>query len=719
MNRHPYRRALSVFALCSLVACGGSDPSVGPQDITFAVRFDEHPDLAQGGIVSAPLTIVDADPLVPDDRAAEAQPFTAAVDLRLVGPLPPGVDGDFVPAAVRPNQPGSLELRAGADAQAGRYRLTVAGTLAGGSSTTEFATHQIEVVGNCAPARGSITRIHPSRGGRTLATGGAPAGGFVWGLNAPLPLPRDVPAVFGFYTAQLLPALGDAISIASIRTTSVVVPNRGQVLRLGDYYHSDTGAPGGRAGWVVDGVTLQGGAALQGVQRVVAVPDANKFFVLHDDGTASQLDPVLGVLTPITGLTNVTALAGGDGHLLALRADGTVLAWGDNTFGQLGDGTRSAAATPAPVRGLADVVAIAAGGQHSVALRAGGTALAWGRGDSGQLGNQFTADALAPVEVLSAGGSVVSSVDEIAAGSAHSLARVGSTVWSWGRGGTGQLGNGQTANQTFAAPIGTRSAFITIGAAGDSSFGVQAGGAAWAWGDSADGRLGDGTTSARLVPVAVLGFGRSQGLDCRELPTSDLVFEDVDFADANWRSTPLVATSPGAPPTATAARSPSGGNPGSGAYRRMTHTMPAGPADLQVLHLYQGTFYDPSAQGAITGIDYREDRRVFDDNPLHTVGSQFAIEQDGRVFNALIGSTTTAPSTPQWSSAAVTGLTAALFVQVAGPACPAQQPCPDFGSTGARITFGYWRSTQGGPGDAAFSVAHGIDNWRVTVHRGP
>jgi alpha-tubulin suppressor-like RCC1 family protein len=71
---------------------------------------------------------------------------------------------------------------------------------------------------------------------------------------------------------------------------------------------------------------------------------------------------------PVSGLANVTALAGGGGHSLALLLDGTGMAWGFNDSGQLGDGTLITRTTPVPVSGLASVTAIASGGYHSLAL---------------------------------------------------------------------------------------------------------------------------------------------------------------------------------------------------------------------------------------------------------------------------------------------------------------------------------------------------------------
>jgi hypothetical protein len=94
----------------------------------------------------------------------------------------------------------------------------------------------------------------------------------------------------------------------------------------------------------------------------------------------------------VNGLASVRAVASGYGHSLALAADGTVWAWGDNTYGQLGDGSggtgpTSIKVTPVQVSGLANVVGIGAGEQHSLAVKSDGTVWAWGLDGQGELGD--------------------------------------------------------------------------------------------------------------------------------------------------------------------------------------------------------------------------------------------------------------------------------------------------------------------------------------------
>src|SRR4029079_11022143 len=86
---------------------------------------------------------------------------------------------------------------------------------------------------------------------------------------------------------------------------------------------------------------------------------------------------------PVSGLSGVVAISAGDDHNLALLGDGTVMAWGANNDGQLGDNSTEESDVPVPVSGLHEAVAISAGGFHSLALLRDGTVRAWGDNGNG------------------------------------------------------------------------------------------------------------------------------------------------------------------------------------------------------------------------------------------------------------------------------------------------------------------------------------------------
>ena len=206
---------------------------------------------------------------------------------------------------------------------------------------------------------------------------------------------------------------------------------------------------------------------------------------------------------------NVVGVAAGYapkfGHGLEVRSDGTVWAWGDNRFGQLGDGTTTTRLAPVQVTGLAGVTQVAGGCVHSLALRSDGTVWAWGDNSVGELGR----GTVTGVEVTPAPVSGLAGVTKISAGCGFSLAlRSDGTVWAWGYDSVGQLGDGSTANSAVPVKITGVSQVTGISAGWDSAVAVVAGGASvWTWGGNDDGQLGDGTLAGHTAPVRVTQLG--------------------------------------------------------------------------------------------------------------------------------------------------------------------------------------------------------------------
>ncbi|MBD0689019.1 RCC1 domain-containing protein [Streptomyces sp. CBMA123] len=128
------------------------------------------------------------------------------------------------------------------------------------------------------------------------------------------------------------------------------------------------------------------------------------------DDTATTKTPAVNnnkpYPVPVLELKNVTALAAGASHSVALLQDRTLRAWGNNTNGQVGDGTLTQRNTSVPVPGVTGVTGIASGASHNLAVLADGTVQAWGLNDKGQLGDGTTTQRPTPVQVLAKSGSV-------------------------------------------------------------------------------------------------------------------------------------------------------------------------------------------------------------------------------------------------------------------------------------------------------------------------
>jgi alpha-tubulin suppressor-like RCC1 family protein len=211
-----------------------------------------------------------------------------------------------------------------------------------------------------------------------------------------------------------------------------------------------------------------------------------------------------GALVP---LTNVTAVDAGDGYYsLALKEDGTVWAWGNNNYGQLGNGTITQSSTPAQVLGEAGVgvKAIAAGSNHSIALKEDGTVWAWGANSEGQLGigsNDWTSHPT-PAQVKG-----LSGVIALTTGNHYSLAlKEDGTVWAWGNNTYGQLGDGTYTSRHAPVQATNLSGMTVLVARGYHALGFESDGSVWAWGHNSLGQLGDGTHGVdRRIPVQMKG----------------------------------------------------------------------------------------------------------------------------------------------------------------------------------------------------------------------
>jgi alpha-tubulin suppressor-like RCC1 family protein len=232
------------------------------------------------------------------------------------------------------------------------------------------------------------------------------------------------------------------------------------------------------------------------------------------DGTTAGRD------TPheVKGLDGVIALEAGSGHVLAVREDGTVWGWGRNVFGQLGDGTTENRTSPVQARGLTGVRAVAPGGGHSLALKDDGTVWGWGAGFFGMLAG--ITGGVQPVPARIEG---LQDVVAVAAGGSHNLALlVDGQVVTWGRDDHGQLGDGDVPDlpgrrivEYRGASFNCRFAPAAVRGLGDVRALTTGGGHSLVlhgnatistWGYNDRGQLGDGGTADCAHPRRVDGL---------------------------------------------------------------------------------------------------------------------------------------------------------------------------------------------------------------------
>jgi alpha-tubulin suppressor-like RCC1 family protein/6-phosphogluconolactonase (cycloisomerase 2 family) len=205
------------------------------------------------------------------------------------------------------------------------------------------------------------------------------------------------------------------------------------------------------------------------------------------------------VPVPASGISGVVAVSGGSLHSLALKSDGTVWSWGGNFSGELGNGSTTNSNLPAQVPGVAGVTDVKAGASLSLALQSDGTVRAWGDNISGQLGNGTNTNSHVPVPV-----SGLTGVVAIASGSVHSLAvKSDGSVWAWGYNVNGQLGNGTTTSSNKPVQVSGLTGAVAVAAGKTYSLALTSDGTVWAWGDNTGGELGTGNLTSSLVPVQV------------------------------------------------------------------------------------------------------------------------------------------------------------------------------------------------------------------------
>jgi len=143
-------------------------------------------------------------------------------------------------------------------------------------------------------------------------------------------------------------------------------------------------------------------------------------------------------LVPVRIMSNVAYVSAGVVHTMAITVDGSLWGWGSNESGQLGDGTGGewGEYSPLPVKIMDDVVTVSAGGHHTMAIRADGSLWAWGSNRFGQLGDLTSEMRTAPVKVMD-------NVAAVSAGQEHTMAiKSDGTLWAWGSNRFGNLGIG-------------------------------------------------------------------------------------------------------------------------------------------------------------------------------------------------------------------------------------------------------------------------------------
>ncbi len=277
---------------------------------------------------------------------------------------------------------------------------------------------------------------------------------------------------------------------------------------------------------------------------------------LGDNSTTNRYTPVQ-VQGPdgIGFLTDITFISAGSSAAYAIKSDGTLWAWGYNSYYKLGDMTNTNRSTPIQVVGpdgvgfLTDVIFVSGGSDHVNTIRSDGTVWSWGYGGTGQIGENLSHTRETPTQAVGPGGiGFLTDVVAIANGqvATHALKSDG-TVWSWGSNTYGQLGNNSAARQwapiqTFGPDgVGFLDDIIALATEQHSAHALKSDGTVYSWGLNDKGQLGNGTVDNSSVPISVTNIGQAAFYNSGTFTSSVI---DIGFAPASFSTLDINTTLP-------------------------------------------------------------------------------------------------------------------------------------------------------------------------------
>ena len=195
-------------------------------------------------------------------------------------------------------------------------------------------------------------------------------------------------------------------------------------------------------------------------------------------------------------------LSSGNHHVCGIAANNSLWCWGNNMWGEVGDGSTTQKNFPTHIGADLDWKTLALGEYHSCALKNSGSLYCWGENDEGQVGDGTTVTARVAPTVVN-GDTNWAAVD---GGGLHTCAlKTNGTLWCWGYDSDGRLGDNGAAGTIAKSPIpiGSATDWKQVSAGGDHSCGIKNGRTLWCWGDNSIGQLGDKTTVNKTVPTRI------------------------------------------------------------------------------------------------------------------------------------------------------------------------------------------------------------------------
>jgi hypothetical protein len=222
---------------------------------------------------------------------------------------------------------------------------------------------------------------------------------------------------------------------------------------------------------------------------------------------------VTNVSTPITtfaGGTNWKQVSGGNIHTAVIKTDGTLWIWGNGYNGRLGNASTTNVSTPITTfAGGTNWKQVSSGGYHTAAIKTDGTLWIWGSGSGGKLGNNTTVDTSTPITTFAGG----NNWKQVSCGIFHTSAiKTDGTLWAWGSGSVGQLGNAEALGSTKFTPVTTFAGgtnWKQVSSGDNHTAAIKTDGTLWTWGSGSSGKLGNSTTGDRSTPITTFAGGNN------------------------------------------------------------------------------------------------------------------------------------------------------------------------------------------------------------------
>jgi alpha-tubulin suppressor-like RCC1 family protein len=224
----------------------------------------------------------------------------------------------------------------------------------------------------------------------------------------------------------------------------------------------------------------------------------NSTGAVGDNSTTHRSSPV----QTVAGGTNWKRAAQGTSFSAGLKSDGTLWTWGNNISGQLGDNTTAHRSSPVQTVALGNNWrALSCGENHMAAIKDDGSLWSWGDNTYGQLGDGTKTHKSSPVQTIAGG----TSWKQVSCGSNFTAAlKNDNSLWLWGHNGLGRLGTGNTTHRS--SPVQTIAGgtdWVVVDSGADHVAAIKIDGTLWAWGNASDGKLGDNTTTNKSSPIQV------------------------------------------------------------------------------------------------------------------------------------------------------------------------------------------------------------------------